>query len=452
MQKIITSGDKESSIPAPIVEEKQPHGVLRTFIALRHRNFRLFWFGQMISLVGTWMQTTAQAWLVLEMTHSAWLLGVVGALQFLPILALALFGGVLADRLPKRKVLLFTQSSAMIQAAIMWVLVATGHIQVWHIMILAALLGLTNALDMPTRQAFVPEMVGLDDLPNAIALNSSLFNLARVLGPGLGGLLIAWLGVAPLFLLNAISFIAVIAGLAMIDTGKLFGGATLAERRLARSQQKPLQSLREGLIYVWRTPAVFLVIAVVGVVSLFGINFNVVLPLFATDVLHAGAIGFGFLSSAIGLGALVSALWIAWGNSRPTIRFMLLAGLIFSIAEIAFAISPIYVLSLFLIASVGFAQIAFSAVANTALQTITPGKLRGRVMSVYMMVFAGSTPLGNLFIGGIAHLYSAPIALLAGGILSLLAAVAGWIWRKPAEKDLAANFDESPLASAAAHD
>jgi MFS family permease len=223
----ITSGDKEGSVPAPVIEEHQAHGFLRTFIALRHRNFRLFWFGQMISLVGTWMQTTAQAWLVLELTHSAWLLGVVGALQFLPILALALFGGVLADRLPKRRVLLFTQSSAMIQAAIMWVLVATGHIQVWEIMILASLLGLTNALDMPTRQAFVPEMVGLDDLPNAIALNSSLFNLARVLGPGLGGLLIAWLGVAPLFLLNAISFIAVIFGLALIDIRKLFGASLL---------------------------------------------------------------------------------------------------------------------------------------------------------------------------------------------------------------------------------
>src|SRR5579872_6652912 len=267
--------------------EQQPvKGLLRAFVALQHRNFRLFWFGQLISLMGTWMQSIGQSWLVLELTHSAWLLGLVGALQFLPVMLLSLFGGVLADRLPKRKVLLFTQSFAMSQAAIMWILVATGHIQVWEIMVLASLLGLTNALDMPTRQAFVPEMVGLDDLPNAIALNSSLFNMARVLGPGLGGLLIAWLGVAPLFLLNAVSFIAVIIGLALIDTRKLFDSSYLAERRQARSVQSPLQSLREGLVYVWRTPAVFLVIAVVGVISLFGINFNVVLPLFATTVLH----------------------------------------------------------------------------------------------------------------------------------------------------------------------
>src|SRR5579863_1191920 len=199
------------------VQQARSRGLLRTFVALHHRNFRLFWFGQLISLIGTWMQSTAQAWLVLELTHSAWLLGLVGALQFLPVMFLSLFGGVLADRLPKRKVLLFTQSSAMILALTLWILVATGHVQIWHVLVLASLLGLTNSIDMPTRQAFVVEMVGREDLPNAIALNSSLFNMARVLGPGLGGLIIAWLGVAPLFLLNAISFIAVIIGLVMID-------------------------------------------------------------------------------------------------------------------------------------------------------------------------------------------------------------------------------------------
>src|SRR5256885_5147321 len=193
-------------------EKQQARGLQRAFIALRHRNFRLFWFGQLISLIGTWMQTTAQAWLVLELTHSAWWLGVVGALQFLPVLLLALFGGVLADRLPKRTVLLFTQSSAMLLAFILWILVAAGGVHLWNVLILASLLGLTNALDMPTRQAFVVEMVGREDLPNAVALNSSLFNMSRIVGPGLGGLIIAWLGVAPLFLLNAISFIPVIAG------------------------------------------------------------------------------------------------------------------------------------------------------------------------------------------------------------------------------------------------
>jgi len=268
-------------------QQQQVKGLLRTFVALRHRNFRLFWFGQLISLIGTWMQSIGQAWLVLELTHSAWLLGVVGALQFLPIMLLSLFGGVLADRLPKRKVLLFTQSFAMLQATILWILVATGHIQVWEVLVLASLLGLTNSVDMPTRQAFVVEMVGREDLPNAIALNSSLFNMARVVGPGLGGLIIAWLGVAPLFLLNALSFIAVIIGLALIRMNDLYAPAKRSLSRGETPKQSMLQSLREGLTYVARTPSVLLVIVVIGVISLFGINFNVILPLFATDVLHS---------------------------------------------------------------------------------------------------------------------------------------------------------------------
>ena len=430
----------EHPVSQALTETKQVSGLLRTFVALRHRNFRLFWFGQMISLIGTWMQSIGQAWLVLEMTHSAWLLGVVGALQFLPVMLLSLFGGVLADRLPKRKMLLFTQSSAMIQAAILWILVATGYVQIWHVLALASLLGLTNSLDMPTRQAFVVEMVGRDDLPNAIALNSSLFNMARVLGPGLGGLLIAWLGVAPLFLLNALSFIAVIVGLALIDITKLH--AQVRKQDALQEKQSTWQSLGEGLRYVARMPAVFLIIAVVGVVSLFGINFNVMLPLFATDVLNSGPQGFGFISSAFGLGSLFSALWLAWGNKKPSISYLLIAALAFSGFEMLFSFSRLYVFSLLMIACVGFMQIAFSATANTTIQTITPNRLRGRVMSVYMMVFAGSVPFGNLFAGGLAHLYGAQVSLFVGAALSLIAAVAGWIWRAPAEKNLATAFDK----------
>src|SRR5438128_2941571 len=244
--KTLTPDQGESPIPQVVNEQQQVKGLLRTFVALRHRNFRLFWFGQLISLIGTWMQTIGQAWLVLQLTHSAWLLGVVGALQFLPIMLLSLFGGVLADRLPKRKVLLFTQSFAMLQASILWILVATGTVQLWHVLVLAALLGLTNALDMPTRQAFVVEMVGRKDLPNAIALNSSLFIMARIVGPGLGGLIIAWLGVAPLFLLNAISFIAVIVGLALIDLNSLHALNHLLLKK-GTPKQSTLQCLRQGL-------------------------------------------------------------------------------------------------------------------------------------------------------------------------------------------------------------
>ncbi len=435
--KTIYHDEQEHAVLEADYEKQQVKGLLRTFLALRHRNFRLFWFGQLISLIGTWMQSIGQAWLVLELTHSAWLLGVVGALQFLPVMLLSLFGGVLADRLPKRKVLLFTQSFAMLQAVLIWALVASGQVHIWHVLVLAALLGLTNSLDMPTRQAFVVEMVGREDLPNAIALNSSLFNMARIVGPGIGGLIIAWLGVAPLFLLNAISFIAVIIGLALIDMNHLYALAKRPNVSLDTVKQSTLQSLREGLAYVIRTPSVLLIIAVVGVISLFGINFNVILPLFATDVLHAGPEGFGFISAAFGLGSLFSALWLAWGNNKPSIRQLLIGTLAFCVLEILFAISHMYVLSLVLIAAVGFSQIAFSATANTTLQTVSPDHLRGRVMSVYMLVFAGTVPLGNLFTGGIAHLFSAPISLLLGGGLSLIAAIVGWILRKPAEKSLA---------------
>jgi MFS family permease len=435
--KTLTHSQQERSVPELDNEQQQVKGLLRTFIALRHRNFRLFWFGQLISLTGTWMQSIGQAWLVLELTHSAWLLGVVGALQFLPVMLLSLFGGVLADRLPKRKVLLFTQSFAMLQAAVLWILVASGHVQIWEVLVLASLLGLTNSLDMPTRQAFVVEMVGREDLPNAIALNSSVFNMARVIGPGLGGLIIAFLGVAPLFLLNAISFVPVIVGLALIRMNELHALTKRSTSEGEISKQSTLQSLREGLTYVIHTPSVLLIIAVIGIISLFGINFNVILPLFATDVLHSGALGFGFLSAAFGLGSLCSGLWLAWGNRRPSVQHLLIAALAFSVLEIFFALSRLYVPSLILIAAVGFTMIAFSATSNTALQTVAPDYLRGRVMSVYMVVFAGSVPLGNLFTGGMAHLFGAPIALLIGASLSMIAAIVAWILRSPAEKNLA---------------
>ncbi|HLZ64218.1 MAG TPA: MFS transporter [Ktedonosporobacter sp.] len=419
--------------------EKQTNGFLRTFTALRHRNFRLFWSGQLISLIGTWMQTTGQAWLVLSLTHSAWALGLVGALQFLPVMLFSLFGGVLADRLPKRRVLLFTQSFALLQATVLWFLIITGTAQLWHIFILAALLGLTNSFDMPTRQSFVVEMVGREDLPNAIALNSSIFNMARIVGPGIAGLVIALFGEAPLFLLNAVSFIPVIVGLSMINLKTLHAHsprATVQSDGTQTPKQNTWQSLREGLTYIAHTPAALLIIAVIGVVSLFGINFNVVLPLFANDVLQVGPAGFGFISSAFGFGSLFSALWLAWGNKLPSLKRMLIFTLVFCVLEAFFALSHWYLLSLVLIAMVGFTQIAFAAASNTMLQTVTPDHLRGRIMSVYMLVFAGSIPLGNLFTGGLAHLFGAPIALLTGAGLSLIAAIAGWILRAPAEKSI----------------
>ncbi len=409
--------------------------MLRAFTSLRHRNYRLFWCGQIISLMGTYMQGIGQAWLVLELTHSGWQLGLVGALQTLPVLFFSIFGGVFADRWPKRRVLLATQTAAMIQALLLWALIVTGTVQLWHIYLLAPLLGLTNSLYLPANRAFVVELVGREDLPNAVALSFSLSTLARIVGPGLAGIIIAASSVTMLFLINALSFLPVIVALALIKGSALYS-QTLRPAG-ADGRQNTWQSLREGLDYVWKTPAVILMVVVVGLVLLFGSNFSVLLPLFATDLLHVGAKGFGFLSSALSVGALLSTLWLAWSNRPPTIRHVLIGMLVFAVLEALFAIARIYPLSLLLIASVGFTENAFAARALTTLQTIAPDHLTGRVMSVQVLFFDGSLPLGYLLMGWLSSLYGPSIALLIGAFLSLLVAGAGWMWHKQVEKDTA---------------
>src|SRR5579859_194982 len=428
------SSSSERETPATASPQQPGRSLVSAFASLRQRNFRLFWFGQLISVMGTWMQAIGQAWLVLELTHSAWQLGVVGALQSLPVLLFALFGGVFADRWPKRRVLLITQSAAMIQAFLLWALIATSTVQIWHIYILALLLGLTRSLDTPTRQAFVVEMVGREDLPNAVALNSSLVQMARIVGPGLGGIIIVASGVGTLFLLNALSFLPVIVGLALINSHELHAQAL--QHPNMGERQKTWQSLREGVDYVWKTPAVLLMTLVVGLVLLFGSNFNVVLPLFATDVLHVGATGFGFLSAATGVGALLSTLWLAWANQKSVIRQILLYTLVFGVLEIVFAISHLYLLSLALITAVGFTEMVFAAQGLTALQIITPDHLQGRVTSVQVLFFDGSLPLGYLLMGWLSGLYGAPAAMLIGAVLSLLVMGAGWLWYKNIEQDV----------------
>jgi MFS family permease len=328
-----------------------------------------------------------------------------------------------------------TQSAAMAQALFLWMLVATGTVQLWCLYVLAILLGLTDCLDRPTRQAFVIELVGREDLPNAVALDSSLSQMTRIVGPAMAGIIIAASGVPTLFLLNALSFLAVIVGLTLIRGHELH--ALPLQHANGGEQQSTWQSLREGVGYVWKTPSVLLVIVVVGLVLLFGSNFNVVLPLFATDVLHIGATGFGFLSAVSAIGSLLAALWLAWSNQKPAIRRLLIGMLVFGGLEAMFAVSRIYFLSLMLIASVGFAETAFAALAITMLQTVAPNHLRGRVMSVTLLFFDGSLPLGYLLLGWLSGLYGASVALLIGAFLSLLIVAAGWLWRKPAEKDVA---------------
>jgi MFS family permease len=430
------SGQRQATAPT-IAPTPARTGLLRTVAALRHRNYRLYWFGQLVSLMGTSMQTIGQAWLVLMLTHNAFQLGLVGALQFLPVLLFSVFGGVFADRWPKRRVLLVTQSAAMLQAFLLWALTASGTVQLWQIYLLAILLGLTSSLDMPARSAFVVELVGREDLPNAVALNSTLLNMTRIVGPGLGGVLIAAGGVTTLFLLNALSFLAVIVGLALMKPDELHAPAR--HHNGAGERQSTWQSLREGMGYVWKTPAMVLVILVVGLVLLFGANFAVVVPLFATNVLHVGATGFGLLSAALGVGALLAALWLAWSHQQPTIRRVLAGMLVFAGLEAVFAVSRVYLLSVVLLAGVGAAEAVFGALATTTLQTIAPDHLRGRVVSVYILFFTGSIPPGYLLAGWLSSRFGAATGLLICALLCVLVVGAGWLWRRPAEKDLAAS-------------
>ncbi|GCE07988.1 MFS transporter [Dictyobacter aurantiacus] len=418
----------EAEVLTSVISKRPKKSLLSAFTSLRHRNFRLYWSGQVISQLGSYMQGIGQSWLVWQLTHSAWQLGLVGALQAVPVLFFALFGGVLADRWPKRHVLLCTQTAAMIQALLLWGLIATGVVQLWHLYILALMLGLTNCLGRPTGQAFVVEMVGREDLPNAVGLNSMLSQMTRIVGPGLGGIVIALSGVPILFLYNGLSYLAAIAALVLIKNHELYAQAVPMKGEERR--KNTWQSLREGVEYVWRTPTILRLILVVGLVLLFGSNFGVLLPSFATDVLHGGPESFGFLSAAMGTGALLASLWLAWNNEQPTFRRVLISMLIFAVLEILFALSGWYVLSLILIAGVGGLEIDFAAQAMTALQTAAPDHLRGRVMSVQILFFDGSLPLGYLLIGWLSGLFGPQPAMFTGAILCLLVTAVGWIWHK----------------------
>jgi MFS family permease len=393
-----------------------------TFRSLRNYNYRLFFFGQMISLTGTWMQTIGQAWLVLDLTHSPLALGTVTMLQFLPVSLLVLFGGVIADKVPKRRLLVLTQTAAMTQALVLAFLTWSGLIALWQIYVLAAMLGLTNALDNPTRQAFVAEMVGRDDIMNAVALNSSLFNSARLIGPALGGVIIAVVGVATAFFINGVSFIAVIIGLLMMKPGLLYPAPRSGNGRL-------LKQLAEGLRYSLRTPSILLILILMAAIGTFGYNFTVVLPLLARNVLHVGSIGFGAMTSAMGVGSLVAALALA--TLRKTSRRTLFIGATaFAILLAAVAASRSYALTLVLLVALGVASISFTATANSSLQISAPDHLRGRVMSLYMLLFAGTTPIGGQLTGimaehiGVRPTVAIEAAICAVGIAAALAYLA----------------------------
>ena len=380
--------------------------------ALNHRDYRLFWIGQAVSSVGSWMQSVGLSWLVLELTGSPFRLGLVSALQFGPLLLFAAVAGVVVDRTPKRRLLLSTQMALMLPALVLAGLVWTGWIRYWHVAALAGAIGLVNALDMPTRQSFIVEMVGREDLLNAIALNSASFNTARVVGPALGGLLIARYGTAVAFLLNGLSFLAVLLTLAVVRAGsdpRPRRGTTIREE------------LADGVRYATRTPLVALILGLVFAVSTFAMNHGVLVPLFAREVLHEGVRVFGLLMASLGAGAVVGAIvGTTLGYTRPPLAAVVIPGLGVAVGILSLAFVRDLALAALVLFVVGALQIVFQNGCNTIVQMTVPDDLRGRVMGVYMMVFAGATPVGASLIGSVAEGAGVPAACLVGGGLALL--------------------------------
>jgi MFS family permease len=383
----------------------------RTFSSLEIFNYRIFWLGQLISLSGTWMQATAQAWLVLKLTNSPTALGTVTMLQFLPVMLLTLFGGVLADRLPKRTVIICTQVAGALQAFIMAALVLSNRVEVWQIYGLAFFLGLINAFDNPTRQAFVVELVGPKQLQNAVALNSSLFNAARIVGPAVGGILISTVGIGQTFLWNGFSFLPVIAGLLMMRIRE-FHAVSKPERG------NVFRQLAEGIRFAVGTREVLLILLLIGTLGTFGYNFTTILPLIARYVVNAGAVGLGLLTSAIGVGSLVAALGVA-GARRTSMTVLLAAAALFSILLILVGLSEWLPLTLGLLVVLGITSIVFTASANTRLQLAAPGALRGRVMSLFFLLFAGTTPIGSLVVGFLAASVGVQPTVILMGLICL---------------------------------
>ncbi len=387
----------------------------RTFVALSHYNYRLYWFGQIVSYSGSWMQTLAQGWLVLRLTDSPFLLGLIGFINSVPVLILSLWGGVVADRHARRDLLIVTQTVSMILAFILALLTFTRRVQFEHVAIIAFCLGVVNAFDVPARHAFVVEVVGKEDLTNAIALNSTAFNIARVFGPAVAGILVAAVGEAWAFTLNGLSFVAVIASLCAMHLPRWDSNGPAGS---------PWQRLREGLSYVRHSPPTLGLLLIVGMTSLFGMAYATLMPVFARDVLRVGAGGQGVLMSSVGAGALAGALTVATFGSRGQRGRLLTAGnLILPIALIIFANARWFPLSIAAIACAGAGLITQNVTANTLIQTLAPDVLRGRIMSVWTMIILGLTPFGAFQAGLVAERLGAPAAVTMGALVCLATAI-----------------------------
>lgn len=390
------------------------------FGALAHRNFRLFFIGQGISLVGTWMQNVGEGWLILTLTNSPFYVGLTAALSSIGVLLFSLYAGVIADRADKRRVIIFMQLAFMLEAFTVSILVWTGVVAVWQVLVLATILGIASAFDIPMRQSFLVEMVGKDDLMNAIALNSSLFNAARVVGPALAGLLIGAVGIAWCYFLNGLSYIAVIAGLLMMR---------LPQSPRPAKTTSVWSGFREVLAFLRSDRRLRALIILTAILSVFGFPYISMMPVFARDVLHRGAAGYGALTSSIGIGAVIGALGIALGAARIRARgrLMLAGGTTFGLLLMAFAASRALPLSMALLALAGCAMIVNNSIVNTLLQTSAPDHLRGRIMGFYSFVFVGMAPFGAFLFGVVAEQVGVPKTIATGGaIVALAVAVTGW--------------------------
>ncbi|WP_405807742.1 MFS transporter [Streptomyces sp. NBC_00210] len=401
----MSSGPGADSAPAP--------SPTTMFSSLKIRNYRLFATGQVVSNTGTWMQRIAQDWLVLTLTGSASAVGITIALQFLPMLLFGLYGGVLADRLPKRPLLLATQCAMGLTGLALAVLTLSGHVQVWHVYLTAFLLGLVTVVDNPARQSFVAEMVGPDQLANAVSLNSANFQSARLVGPAVAGVLITAVGSGYAFLFNGLSFLAPIVGLLLMRPGEL--------HKVERAPRGKGQ-LREGLKYVAGRPELIWPIVLVGFIGTFGFNFPIWLSAFVDDVYHSGASTYGLLNTLMAGGSLAGALLAARrGTSR--LRVLVGAAVLFGVLEIVTAFAPQFWIFAVLLVPIGMFGLTVNVTANSSIQMATEPAMRGRVMSLFMMVFVGGTPLGAPLVGWITDTYGPRIGFAAGGTVALIAAI-----------------------------
>jgi MFS family permease len=386
------------------------------FRALAVRNYRLFFFGQIISVSGTWMQSVAQAWLVLKLSNNGAILGVVIALQMLPVMLVGAWGGLIADRFDKRKVLVCTQVAAAALALLLGVLTLTGVVTVWMVAAVAFGLGMVNVVDVPTRQAFVSEMVGREHMVNAITLNGVIMNGGRIVGPAAAGILIATVGIAPCFFINAGSYVAVIAGLLLIRGSELF-----RSRPVVRAKGQ----LLEGVRYAWKTPALRTPILMMALVGTFAYEFTVTLPIFTKFTFHGGPEIFGLMTSFMAGGSVLGGL-ITAARARPSARQLGIACALFGVMILLTASAPTLPLAMLLLLGTGAASIFFAAMCNTTIQLTASSEMRGRVMALYTVAFMGTTPIGGPIVGYVGQALGGRAALAVGGVATLLAAAFGW--------------------------